>query len=66
MINVKGLSKTFGKNEVLTDINVSINEGAVVAVIGPSVREIHFPALPQFVGDPHERRCCHKWDGNYG
>ncbi|WP_433743031.1 amino acid ABC transporter ATP-binding protein [Falsibacillus pallidus] len=36
MINVNGLSKMFGKNEVLKDISVTIDPGEVVAVIGPS------------------------------
>ncbi|ANF97184.1 amino acid ABC transporter ATP-binding protein [Paenibacillus bovis] len=36
MINVKGLKKSFGKNEVLTGIDVEIAKGEVVVVIGPS------------------------------
>lgn len=36
MIDVKSLKKTFGKNEVLKDINVSIKPQEVVVVIGPS------------------------------
>ncbi|WP_458122216.1 amino acid ABC transporter ATP-binding protein [Paenibacillus sp. Z6-24] len=36
MINVKGLKKSFGKNEVLTGIDVDIAKGEVVVVIGPS------------------------------
>ena len=36
MINVKGLKKSFGKNEVLTGIDVEIAQGEVVVVIGPS------------------------------
>ncbi|WP_017812403.1 amino acid ABC transporter ATP-binding protein [Paenibacillus shenyangensis] len=36
MINVKGLKKSFGKNEVLTGIDVDIAQGEVVVVIGPS------------------------------
>ena len=36
LIVVKGLKKSFGKLEVLKDINVTIHEGEVVAVIGPS------------------------------
>ena len=36
LIVVKGLKKSFGKLEVLIDINVTIHEGEVVAVIGPS------------------------------
>jgi len=36
VINVKGLKKSFGKNEVLTGIDVEIAQGEVVVVIGPS------------------------------
>lgn len=35
-IHVKNLKKTFGKLEVLKDINIDIHEGEVVVVIGPS------------------------------
>ena len=36
MINVEGLKKDFGGNEVLKGVNVTINKGDVVCVIGPS------------------------------
>jgi arginine/lysine/histidine transport system ATP-binding protein len=36
VINVKGLKKSFGKNEVLTGIDIDIAQGEVVVVIGPS------------------------------
>lgn len=36
MIKVTGLSKSFGELEVLRDINVDIDEGEVVCIIGPS------------------------------
>lgn len=36
MIKVKHLSKKFGNLEVLKDINLDINEGEVVYIIGPS------------------------------
>lgn len=35
-IHVENLKKTFGKLEVLKDINIDIHEGEVVVVIGPS------------------------------
>ena len=35
-IHVENLKKTFGKLEVLKDINIDIREGEVVVVIGPS------------------------------
>ncbi|MCJ0522087.1 amino acid ABC transporter ATP-binding protein [Enterococcus cecorum] len=36
MIKVEHLSKKFGKNEVLKDINYEIKQGEVVVIIGPS------------------------------
>ncbi|QUB96246.1 amino acid ABC transporter ATP-binding protein [Leptotrichia sp. oral taxon 218] len=36
MIEVKNLRKNFGKNEVLHDINLTVNRGEVVSLIGPS------------------------------
>lgn len=36
MINVKGLKKSYGKNEVLTGIDMNIAQGEVVVIIGPS------------------------------
>lgn len=35
-INVEGLKKSFGTNHVLKGIDISVNEGEVVCVIGPS------------------------------
>lgn len=36
MIKIKHLSKQFGENEVLKDINMEIHSGEVVCIIGPS------------------------------
>ena len=36
MIEIKGLDKNFGELEVLKDITKTINDGEVVAIIGPS------------------------------
>ncbi|SNV75828.1 Glutamine transport ATP-binding protein glnQ [Staphylococcus simiae] len=36
VINIQNLNKTFGDNEVLKDINLEVNKGEVVAIIGPS------------------------------
>ncbi|MBI5972853.1 amino acid ABC transporter ATP-binding protein [Staphylococcus caledonicus] len=36
MIKVQNLNKSFGKNEVLKNIDLEINKGEVVAIIGPS------------------------------
>lgn len=36
MIELRGISKSFGELEVLKDLNLSIADGEVVALIGPS------------------------------
>ncbi|MDO5375002.1 MAG: amino acid ABC transporter ATP-binding protein [Staphylococcus rostri] len=36
MIKINNLHKSFGKNEVLTGINLEVSKGEVVAIIGPS------------------------------
>ncbi len=36
LIKVENLSKTFGKNEVLKNVNMQIEKGEVIAIIGPS------------------------------
>lgn len=36
LIQVQGLTKSFGKHEVLKGIDTVIHEGEVVVVIGPS------------------------------
>ena len=36
MIKVQNLNKSFNKNVVLKDINLEVNKGEVVAIIGPS------------------------------
>lgn len=36
LIEVKGLSKSFGDNEVLKDINLTVRRGEVISIIGPS------------------------------
>ena len=35
MISVKGLQKSFGKHEVLKGIDIEIQPGEVVAIVGP-------------------------------
>lgn len=36
ILEVKGLRKNFGDNEILKDITIDVNRGDVIAVIGPS------------------------------
>ncbi len=36
VIEIRGLSKKFGRNVVLDNIDLVIHEGDVVAIIGPS------------------------------
>lgn len=36
MLKVEGIEKTFGKNKVLKGIDLTVNQGDVVALIGPS------------------------------
>lgn len=36
LIKVENLSKSFGDNEVLKDVNLTISKGEVIAIIGPS------------------------------
>ena len=36
IIDIQHLSKTFGTNEVLRDIDFSVNKGEVVSIIGSS------------------------------
>lgn len=36
IITIRNLQKSFGSNQVLTDINVDVDKGEVVCVIGPS------------------------------
>ena len=36
MIKLKGIRKSFGRNEVLKGIDLSVEKGQVVAILGPS------------------------------
>ncbi len=36
LIEIKGLYKSFGRSEILNDINLDIEEGKVLALIGPT------------------------------
>ena len=36
IISIRNLQKSFGSNQVLTDISLDVNKGEVVCVSGPS------------------------------
>ncbi|MEN2591767.1 ATP-binding cassette domain-containing protein, partial [Acinetobacter baumannii] len=36
MLEVRGLKKTFGEHTVLDGVDLQVNQGEVVAIIGPS------------------------------
>ena len=36
MLTVSGLRKSFGKNEVLKGVDLHIEEGEIVVIVGPS------------------------------
>lgn len=36
MINISSLKKNFGENEILKNVNINVNKGEVLAIIGPS------------------------------
>ena len=36
LLEIKGLQKSFGELKVLKDVNISIEEGEVLVLIGPS------------------------------
>ena len=56
MIDVKGLTKTYGDHQVLKGINEHISKGEKVAIIGAfRFGQVHLPALPQPAGGAHFR-----------
>lgn len=36
LIEIRGLYKSFGRSEILTDINLDVDEGKIIALIGPT------------------------------
>ena len=36
MLEIKDIHKSFGKNEILKGVNISIDKGDVVVILGPS------------------------------
>ena len=56
MIHIEHLSKKFGDLEVLKDINLDVNEGEVVCIIGPSgSREKYISPMHQSAVGSHQR-----------
>ena len=54
---VKHLEKSFGKVEVLKDINIQIGNGEVLTIIGSvRFREEYFSPLPESFGKTDGRR----------
>ncbi len=50
MIEIKGLNKTFGNNQVLKDINLKISKGEKIVIIGPSgSRKVNIVKMHQFI-----------------
>lgn len=41
LLEMQHVKKDFGENEVLKDISLSVAEGEVVSIIGPSASVIH-------------------------
>ncbi len=39
MLSVKGLNKSFGQNEILKKIDMEIEKGKVIAILGRPVQE---------------------------
>ena len=55
IIRTEHVSKSFGKLEVLKDINLTVNAGEVVCIIGKRIIPLNGSMLP------HKRSCCWKW-----
>ena len=58
VLRVEGISKTYGDKQVLKGVSLSINEGELKILIGPSGGgQEHASAVYQFSGDPGGRPC---------
>ena len=62
MISVKNLKKTFGTNRVLRDIDVEIEEGEIVVVVGSSGSgKFDILALSELAGGADFGRDYRRW-----
>ena len=50
MLEIKGLKKAFGSLEVLKGVDLKVNQGDVVAILGPSGSKNDDAALCQLSG----------------
>ena len=47
ILEIDHLKKSFGKNEVLKDISLTVKKGEVISIIGSSGSGKSLPVLPQ-------------------
>ena len=72
LLDVQGLEKAYGGNQVLNGITTQIRRGEVVAIIGPSgcgkstfLRSLNLLEEPTGGKDPFRRNRYHRSEGGY-